>query len=663
MDFKSKFFISILISFGLLTFSLYLSYANVSANNEMVKYIEKDQIRLSYLSNKLNYDIKTNQTNLLQLIALNQPIDVERINKSFNNLSKIVVELDEYSDNNTIEDLNKILYTIKKRVVSYIAVKNSLLMAIESKESDDIDDAIIGFNLITIKFSQDIEKLLNTANSELYSNILKLEERNETSTKTILLSFLTAVFLISFSVYRISQLNQKIAQELSRAESAEKMQQKLQEQLLKYNEDLELEITKKTKELQHKMYTHFLSGLPNRNKLLADAEIYHFKQLALLNIDKFQKFNDVYGEEIGNIAIKLSAEFLLREVDDENTLIYHIGGDEFVFAVKDIEELNNAGFTQKIERILIRYSKENFMYEDKTFHFVMSAGIAFSGRKKMLAYADMALKDAKKRNVQLSVFNDDKGLEKIHQDDIECHKKLLHAFETDSLLSYYQPIVPIQDSEKDIRYESLVRIRDTDGKIIPPFNFIKVARQNRIYYKITNQVVKNTLEVISKYQVPCSLNISMLDIENPRTIEMLYDAFRSFKHSHLLTVELLETEEFKDYQAVYDFCVKIRSYGVKIALDDFGSGYSNFTHILNLPVDFIKIDASLISNIDRDQHAQIMVETIVGLAKKLNVETIAEYVSSQEILNVIKILKVDYAQGFYTGKPEPIESHLPYTVL
>ncbi len=131
----------------------------------------------------------------------------------------------------------------------------------------------------------------------------------------------------------------------------------------------------------------------------------------------------------------------------------------------------------------------------------------------------------------------------------------------------------------------------------------------------------------------------------------------SFNYNHLITIEILETEEFKDYDVVYNFCRKIRTYGIKIALDDFGSGYSNFTHILNLPIDFIKIDASLISNIDRDEHSQIMVETIVGLAHKINVKTIAEFVSSKEILTTVKKLKVDYAQGYYIGKPEDISKY------
>jgi EAL domain-containing protein (putative c-di-GMP-specific phosphodiesterase class I) len=290
---------------------------------------------------------------------------------------------------------------------------------------------------------------------------------------------------------------------------------------------------------------------------------------------------------------------------------------------------------------------------------MMSAGLAFSGSRKMLAYSDMALKDAKKRNIQLSVFNDDKELEKLHKEDIECNKKLLSALDSGNIISYFQPIAPIQDDALDIKYESLVRLREEDGNIIPPFRFIDVAKQNRVYHKLTKIIVENTLEVVSKYKVPCSLNISMEDIEDDSTIKMLYTTFNKFEHNNLLTIELLETEEFKDYKRVYDFCIKIRSYGIKVALDDFGAGYSNFSHVLNLPIDYIKIDASLISNIDRDMHSQIMVETIVGLAHKLNIQTIAEFVSSKEILEVVKKLKVDYAQGYYVGKPESIEKHLP----
>jgi len=660
LDFKNKLFASLFVSFILLLGSLILSYQGINKNNKMILSIEKKQIKLSYFANKLNHDIEMNQANLLQSIVLDDKFSINNSQSSLKELVKLAYKLEVFVQKSEMKksSIDDIISKIKRRMISYKAVQASLREAIKSENTEDIQDAVIGFNAITVKFAQDIERLIDLSNEILYTNLLALKESNQKSSNTLLISFVTAFTLIFFSIYKFNLLNLQINKELRRAEEAEKEQKKLQHQLLKYNDDLEGEITKKSKELHHRIYTHFISGLPNRNKLLEDANIYNFKQMALFNIDKFQKFNDVYGEEIGNIAIKMSADFLAERILDNNTLLYHIGGDEFVFVVKNDEELNQPYFLENIEDILKDYSKENFVYDGKKFNLIMSAGIAFSGRKKMLAYADMALKDAKSRNIQLSVFNDDRALEKIHKGDIECHKKLLHALESNNVLSYFQPILPIQNSKKATKYESLVRLKDEEGNIIPPFNFIHVAKTNRIYNKITHTVLDNTLDIIKKYHVPCSINISMDDIDNPQTLKLLYNRFDTYEYNHLLTIELLETEEFKDYNIVFDFCTHIRSYGIKIALDDFGAGYSNFSHILKLPVDFIKIDASLISNIDRDTNSVIMVETIVGLAKKLHIETIAEFVSSAEILEVVKEIGVDYAQGYHIGKPEPIENHL-----
>ncbi|MDY0233463.1 MAG: EAL domain-containing protein [Sulfurimonas sp.] len=487
-------------------------------------------------------------------------------------------------------------------------------------------------------------------------------ETNLKSQKYMLYISITAITILLFALYKLLWRYKETQKRLLLGKKNEKHHKNMHSKLLKYSNDLEKEISKKTAELELNTYTHFLSALPNRNRLLEDSNTYEFKQMALLNIDKFQKFNDVYGEDIGNIALKLSANFLNSKISDSSTFLYHIGGDEFVVAVKDSIKLNNTLFIKKIEDILNCYKRESFIYEDKKFNFMMSAGLAFSGSKKMMAYADMALKDAKKRNVGMSIFNDDKELEKLHKEDMECHEKLSFALENDNVISYFQPISAIQNAFLETKYESLVRIRDKDGSIIAPFRFLDVAKQNRIYYKITKAVIKNTFEAISKYDIHCSINISMEDIENDRTLEMLYSKFDEFEYNHNLTIELLETEEFKDYKRVYDFCVKVRSYGIKIALDDFGSGYSNFSHVLNLPIDYIKIDSSLISNIDRDLNSQLMVSTIVGLAHKLKIHTIAEFVSSKEILDVVKSLNVDFAQGYYIGKPQEIKKHIPYLI-
>lgn len=488
--------------------------------------------------------------------------------------------------------------------------------------------------------------------------ILSQSNIDTNTAKITLLLFLVLFTLMSYLSYKVNALYEMTKKKLTQVQASELKQINMQKQLIKYNVNLENEISTKTKEIHSKRYTNILTGLPNRSKLLENSMIKKFTKMALLNIDNFKALNDIYGEEMGNVTLKITAVYLQKYIENKNLFLYHVGGDEFAIVATQGNSLDKEQFIKMIKELLHAYTDEDFSYREKKLNLMISSGIAFSGKKKMLAYADMALKDAKKRNLQLSVFDNDKEIEKLHQDDMESHKELLHALENNSLISYFQPIVPLKDTNKPTKYESLVRIEQANGNIIQPLRFLGVAKTNRIYYKITEAVLINTFDVATKYKVPCSLNISFSDIDDDSTMQMFFKALDTFQHNDLITIELLETEDFIDYGAVYKFCLKVRSYGLRVALDDFGSGYSNFTHILNLPVDYIKIDASLIANISKDKNSRLMVETIVELAHKLNIETIAEFVSSKEILDIVKEIGIDYAQGYYIAKPERIENLL-----
>jgi len=500
---------------------------------------------------------------------------------------------------------------------------------------------IVAFSLILITST------LILSQKSLSSNISKL----------ILIAFLILFTYMLYYIYTLKSSFKILKLHLKEAQAGENRQENLQKQLLKHNINLESEILIKTKEIHEKRYTNILTGLPNRSKLLEELSIYKFNKMALLNIDNFQSVNDIYGEEIGNVTLKITAVFLQKQIEDKNLFLYHVGGDEFAIIAKDNDDFKKELFVEFTEEILQKYKEENFIYRENKLNLMISAGISFSGRKKMLAYADMALKDAKKRNVHISVFDNQK-LEQIHKNEMESHKKLLHALDNDDIISFFQPIIYLKDDSKPTKYESLVRIKEANGDLIQPFNFLDIAKTNRIYNQITQAVLTNTLAVAQKYNIPCSLNISLTDIYDKKTMQMFFSTLDKYAHNELLTIELLETEDFVNYDDVNEFCKKVHSYGITIALDDFGSGYSNFAHILKLPIDYIKIDASLISTIITDKSSRIMVETIVELAHRLKIETIAEYVSSKEILDIIKEIEIDYAQGFYIGKPERIEDLL-----
>ena len=657
--FHNWIYFALIISFSLLLWALISAYTNLNKSALLIQNLSTTQMTLNNAINNLNYAVKKNQANTLQYLALHKNLDFVDVKEEQKEIQQDIETLQKLTKKNMTLSMKftTILDKIHKRSIGYELVQRSLLDAIKADNQEDIQDALIGYNMIATKFSYDVALLHSEIKNSIAMQVAALQKTNAKSSQVLIYSFVIATFLIVIVVLKLHSVGKRIAHQLDLTEQTQQKLQKAQEQLLEYNENLEDEITKKTEELHKKIYTSFLTGLDNRNKLLEDNQTLTFTKMAILDIDKFQTFNDVYGEEIGNIALSQTAEWLQEYVAHDGLKLYHIGGDEFVIAYTN-EIVTDAQFINLVEKLLSDFKSQTFFYEDKEYQFVMSAGITFIGEKKMLAFADMALKDAKKRNTSLSIYEEDKELEKEHIENLDIYKKLLYAFEHNLLRSYYQPIVPLRDNNTVVKYESLIRLEDQDGHLYPPFKFLEVAKNNRVYYKVTRAVIDNTLHTIEQFAVPCSLNLSLTDIINDKTIDYLVEKLQNFERTDLLTLELLETEHFENYKQVRSFCVQMRGYGVKIALDDFGSGYSNFSHILNLPIDFIKIDASLISNIDRDISSQIMVETIVKLAKKLNVQTIAEFVATEDILEMVKSLGVDYAQGFYLGKPLPIEEHL-----
>ena len=656
-SFEYKLYISLSLGLILLLGALLISYNNIQVNNKLLTQLNREQIKLNYYTNLLNLDIKKTQVNLLQKLLLHHSIS-KKVQES-QKIATHIKKLEKYGTNSNIsKKYLEVLQKIKNRLVSYQFVRKSLIIAVKQNDTIDIQDALMGFNSISKKFEEDIQTLRGLANAQLYQKLSMVKQSNKHSSNLLLFSFALTMLLLGIAFYKFYNLQIGLLTQLKRAKKAESELKESEIKLLSYNQNLEKEVSEKSDEILKNLYTHPISDLANRNKLLEDISEYNFNYMAILNIDKFQSFNDVYGEDAGNEALKFSGRFLYTAIQKLPFMLYHMGGDEFSIVSLHNISIDEQKFIALIEQILTDYSNKTFVHGNMKSHFKMSAGISYSKDKKMLAYADMALKDAKQKNIMLSVFNEDKTLEKFHKDDMQCRVKINYALEHNTILSYFQPIVPIQDTAKATKYESLVRLKDKDGKIIAPFHFLDVAKRHKLYHKISYRVINNTLTTIQKYKIPCSLNISLADLDDEGTMQYLENTLERFEYKHLLTIELLETEDFQNYDLVSNFCQKMKHYGIKIALDDFGSGYSNFSHALKLPIDFIKIDATLISKVDKDAHSKIMVETIVDLAKRLHVETIAEFVASQEILDTVKALGVDYAQGYHLGKPLPIEEHI-----
>jgi len=195
---------------------------------------------------------------------------------------------------------------------------------------------------------------------------------------------------------------------------------------------------------------------------------------------------------------------------------------------------------------------------------------------------------------------------------------------------------------------------DKDGFPVSTLTFLEIAQKAKLYPQVTKIVIEKafkTFENLPSFQF--SINLTIDDILSKETSAFIYEKLENYSNTKNIIFEITESEEVSDYKVINNFIEKIKQYGVKIAIDDFGSGYANFEHIISIDADFIKIDGSLIKNIGSDKNARIITEAIISFSKKLGRQTITEYVHNEEVYEIVKELGADYSQGFYFGIPSP----------
>jgi EAL domain-containing protein (putative c-di-GMP-specific phosphodiesterase class I) len=195
-------------------------------------------------------------------------------------------------------------------------------------------------------------------------------------------------------------------------------------------------------------------------------------------------------------------------------------------------------------------------------------------------------------------------------------------------------------------------MEDEDGNIILPFFFLDVAKKTKKYFDITKIVIAQSFEMFKDKDVEFSVNLSIMDILEPRIFNYILMMLKKYDIGSKVVFEIVESEYIENFQTVINFIDEVKKYGCKIAIDDFGTGYSNFAYLIKLKADYLKIDGSLIKNINTDQNSYLVVLTIVEFAKKLGMQTIAEFVENEHIFKIVKELGIDYSQGYHFSPPQ-----------
>ena len=417
--------------------------------------------------------------------------------------------------------------------------------------------------------------------------------------------------------------------------------------------------------LIEKIYFDNRTGLPNREKLRLDA-LQHDSVLFLLNIDSFKEVNDLYGNPMGDEIIQ-SLALRLQDLLQGNYYRLFEGGelykleiDEFAFLFNF--ELEDSRIRRTAEVVLEQINDNPFYVGDTEITITVTMGVAsvsdmllpLSPTERtpgILAQADMAMKKAKEKRIPYLVYTHTMNIPREYEDNIRWTHQVKQSIRNDQVVPYFQPIISNESGEVE-KFECLMRIVDEESNVIYPEQFLKISKRSRQYPALSRIMLRKIIREMKKTEYSYAFNISVEDMQDRGTVGFIRTILLDHpEEAKRITFEILESENIEGIPEVLEFVKMVKGFGSSIAIDDFGTGYSNFSYILSLDADLIKIDASIIRKLDSDENAVAIAETIIGFAKRTGKKTVAEYVHSRAVLELVQKMGVDYSQGYYLGKP------------
>ncbi len=412
-----------------------------------------------------------------------------------------------------------------------------------------------------------------------------------------------------------------------------------------------------------------LTGLINRHELnrkiknvlsSPKSESIH-NTLCYLDLDQFKLVNDNCGHTAGDELLKQITAILQQRVRDKDALA-RLGGDKFALLLEkcDIEQAI-AVAKDVIETI----EQFNFSWDNYNFSISASIGIVditadINTCEELLSRADSACylaKESGRNSIQVYTTENDKLI--TQQREMHWLSRINHALEENRFQLYFQKIEPLQDNgAKFINHgEILLRMIDKEGDIISPNTFLAAAERYNMISLIDEWVLENTINWLSarKQKVLVSVNLSGKSISDKSFLNFVVTKIKEYKiNPELLCFEITETAAISQLTTAIHFMTVLKKLGCTFALDDFGSGLSSFSYLTSLPVDYLKIDGSFVVDIDKDPMHYAMVKSINEVGQVMGIKTIAEYAASDSIINCLKEIGVDHAQGYAVARPSPL---------
>lgn len=433
--------------------------------------------------------------------------------------------------------------------------------------------------------------------------------------------------------------------------------QSLAEELQTSKEKLQIQNT----QLEYDVYHDSLTGMNNRQffwdnlkKIIEVAEKNNNSVVVMLfDLDRFKEVNDTYGHDAGDM--------LLRQISDRLTsmsltteTLYCLGGDEFAFLSRGLTESSAVSRAQKICDAI----NQPYTIDNTIINIATCVGIVISETERRADYlykfADLALYEAKKQGSgQIKVFRQ-RMLQKLLESRTLEHDMAM-ALMNKEFVVYYQPIVD-SFSQDIYSYEALIRWVHPLKGLLSPDSFIPVAEKTGMINEMGKSVLEMACREAATWAVPAkiSVNVSPVQLSSKAFAGMVLSILKETGlAADRLELEVTESSLFTENSTPMNTLNKLRAVGVKISIDDFGTGYSSLSRLSKLAFDKIKIDKSFVHSISTQEDALKIIKLITGMAKSLNMLTVAEGVETQEQLENLQALGCDLAQGYLFGKPQP----------
>lgn len=426
---------------------------------------------------------------------------------------------------------------------------------------------------------------------------------------------------------------------------------------------MEVKLAQQTEKLINSYRLDKHTGLKNRVALQEKLKTVKLNEHVItLKLSNFHQVNEKYGYQVADELIRDLSDYFSQQLSKQHgsdfvKQLYYIGTAEWaiVFNSDVATEQIRQQFSQFADQIEHINFEPYGLPEVDYLSVSITGGIAskrdfanISGDELLLKSID-ARRMGKTRNTHFINAKDYSISDAEQQDKLGLMGIVSRAILNKRILTYSQPIFSAH-TRQQVSQECLVRIED-EGEIIAPGRFLPIIEGTHLYTRLSRHMLESTITHMAEKHQPFSLNLSPQDMLSDKTLYLLEQAVAKMNDPYRLGIEVLESERISDFGRMVEVCGHFKRMGVRLLVDDFGSGYSNIDEIIRLEPDVIKLDGSLIKTIDRDPKQRQITGQLVKLCQVLNAKTVAEFVHNQEVCNIAEDLGVDYLQGYYLAEP------------